>query len=79
MIEIKAITENENDIGVTSSMEGRAIDLMAEGVALTESLIDDFDKHGVGTEFLFLLASMVGEQMRKRKKRNDDEGGENLA
>lgn len=79
MIENKAITENEDDIGVTSSTEGRAIDLMAEGVALTESLIDDFDKHGVGTEFLFLFASMVGKQIRKRKKRNDDEGGENLA
>lgn len=79
MIEIKAIIENEDDIGVTSTMEGRAIDLMTEGVALTESLIDDFDKHGVGTEFLFLLATMVGKQMRKRKKRDDDEGGENLA
>lgn len=56
-------------------MEGRAIDLMAEGVALTESLIDDFDKHGVGTEFLFLLATMVGKQMRKR----NGKGGENLA
>lgn len=80
MIEIKAITKNDDEnIGVTSSMEGRAIDLMAEGVAIVESLIDDFDKHEVGTEFLFLLASMVGEQIRKRNKRNDDEGGENLA
>lgn len=41
MIEIKAIIENEDDIGVTSSMGGK--------------------------------------QMRKRKKRGDDEGGENLA
>lgn len=79
MIEIKAISENEDNIGITSTMEERAIDLMAEGVALTESLIDDFDTHGVGTEFLFLLAIMVGKQMRKRKKRDDDEGGENLA
>lgn len=75
MIEIKAITKNEDDIGVTSTMEGRAINLMTEGVALTEPLIDDFDKHGVGTEFLFLLATMVGKQMRKR----NGKGGENLA
>lgn len=79
MIEIKAITENDENIGITSSMEGKAIDLMAEGVALTESLIDDFDKHGVGTEFLFMLATMVSKQMRKRNKKSDDEGGENLA
>lgn len=75
MIEIKAITESEDDIGITSTMEGRAIDLMAEGVAIAESLIDDFDKHGIGTEFLFMLASMVGEQIRKRNSKD----GENLA
>ena len=75
MIEIKAIIENEDDIGVTSTMEGRAIDLMAEGVSIAESLIDDFDKHGVGTEFLFLLASTIGKQMRKR----NSNGGESLA
>lgn len=75
MIEIKAVIENEEDIGVTTSMEGRAIDLMAEGIALMESLIGDFDEHGVGTEFLFLLATAVGKQMRKR----NGKGGESLA
>lgn len=75
MIEIKAISENEDNIGITSTMEGRAIDLMAEGVSIAESLIDDFDKHGVGTEFLFLLASAIGRQMRKR----NGNGGESLA
>ena len=75
MIEIKAITENEDNIGITLTMEGRAIDLMAEGVSIAESLIDDFDKHGVGTEFLFLLASTIGKQMRKR----NSNGGESLA
>lgn len=78
MIEVR--TESKADsIEVRSSMEGRAIDLMAEGVSIVESLIDDFEKHDIGTEFLFLLASAVERMMHERKKVNDDEGGENLA